>query len=79
MTGDGNTEDMICAMLGYLQKIDIALNEAGEALIGGRTETAMYLFGQAHFTAHSLYEEARKAFMDHLRANDERREDENDE
>lgn len=74
MASDGNTEDMICAMLGYLQKIDIALNEAGEALIGGRTETAMYLFGQAHFTAHSLYEEARSAFMDHLRAKDEKKE-----
>lgn len=74
-----NVEEFNCAMLGYMQKIDIALNEAGEALVEGRTETAMYLFGQAHFTAHSLYEEARKAFMDHLRANDERREDENDE
>lgn len=79
MASDGNTEDMFYAMLGYMQKIDIALNEAGEALVEGRTETAMYLFGQAHFTAHSLYEEARKALMDHLRANDERREDENDE
>lgn len=74
-----NVEELNCAMLGYMQKIDIALNEAGEALVEGRTETAMYLFGQAHFTAHSLYEEARKAFMDRLRANDERREDENDE
>ena len=73
MTSDGNTEDMICAMLGHLQKIDIALNEAGETLIEGRTETAMYLFGQACFTAHSLYEEARSAFMDHLRAKDEKK------
>lgn len=74
MTSDGNTEDMICAMLGHLQKIDFALNEADEALVEGRTETAMYLFGQAHFTAHSLYEEARSAFMDHLRTKDERKE-----
>ena len=60
---EGDIYDRMGEMVGLFQRMAFLLDDVGEALTEGRTETAMYLMGLAHAKARESFDQARDIHM----------------